>query len=123
MLAGYRYLFSLLSGVIPLLLGILLISGVIVLPLWYLATHHRALYTGLVIAVAVGGGIVLLVRRLSRRGPTATSLRRAGLGAAALFFIYLTIRSVVLGLYLLTPPAAVFALFLTGVALAPKKRV
>lgn len=122
-IAGYRHLLSLLSGLLPLLSGIVVLSGLIVLPLWYLATNHREIYTLVLLLFAAGGTLYLILRSARRRRPDAGSLRKAALALASLFSIYLTIRTIALGLYLITPLAAVVALFLTGVALAPKKRV
>lgn len=120
---GYRRLFSLLAGAVPLLLGIVLLSGLVVLPLWYLATHHRPFYTALVLILAIGGALFLLVRGILRRREGRHILGRTAFTLLDLAVIYTGVRLVALGRYL--PGVLLFfvAIFLTGLALAPKKRV
>lgn len=120
---GYRRLFGLLAGVLPLLLGIVVIAGVVVLPLWYLATHHRLLYTALVLLLTVGGLLFLLLRGILRRKEGANLLKKGSLTILTLAVAYTGVRMVALGLYLPGALLLIVALFLTGLALAPKKKV
>lgn len=120
---GYRRLFSLLAGLLPLLLGIVLIATAVVLPLWYLATHHRALYTALVLILAVGGFLFLSLRGILRRKEGRHLLRGSALTVLTLGAIYTGVRLVALGIYLPGVLLLLIAIFLTGLALAPKKKV
>lgn len=123
MAEGYRRLFYLLAGVLPLLFGIVLVSGVVVFPLWYLATHHRPLYTALVLIIAVGGALFLLIRGVLRRREGGHILRRSAYTLLDLAVIYIGVRMVALGLVLPGILVLLLAIFLTGLVLAPKKRV
>lgn len=120
---GYRHLFGLVAGVLPLLAGIVLISGVIVLPLWYLATEHRPLFTAIVLLVAVGGGGFFLIRGVLRRRQARHLLARSALTILTLGTLYLGVRIIAFGLYLPGVVVLMIAIFLTGLAVAPKRRV
>lgn len=122
-LEGYRHLFSLVAGVLPLLLGIVVISGVIVLPLWYLATEHRSLFSGIVLILGVGGGLFFIIRGILRRRQGRHVVARSLLSVASLGAIYLGIRLLAFGLYLPAILLLLVAIFLTGLSAAPKRRV
>ncbi|MFP4300726.1 MAG: hypothetical protein ACLFPW_08925 [Spirochaetaceae bacterium] len=122
-LEGYRHLFGLIAGVLPLLGAIIFISGAIVIPLWYLATYHRTLFTGVVIVLVVGGTLFGTIRAILRRRQGRHLLAKAALTVTTLSAVYLGVRLLAFQRF----PAAVLvlliAIFLTGLALAPKRRV
>lgn len=121
--AGYRNIFSLLTGVIPLIAAIVVLSALVVLPLWYLATYHRAVYTVLLGAIALGGTGYLLLRRIRRGAGRRGGVRKATVVLATVASALLTVRLLLLGSLVLGIPLLLVTLLLTGVAGAPKKRV
>lgn len=122
-LEGYRHLFGLIAGVLPLLGGIVLVSAAIVLPLWYLATYHRPLFTGIVIILGGGGTLFATIRALLRRREGRHILAKSLLTIATLGTVYLGVRLLAFGLFLPAILVLLLAIFLTGLAVAPKNRV
>ena len=120
---GYRNLFDLLAGILPLLGGILLLSVALVLPLWYLATNHRPLYTALVLIVVGAGAIFLVLRRFLRQPGKRRLLGRGFLLLLTLISILGAVRAIALGSVLGAVIGLPIAILLTGFAAAPKKRV
>lgn len=121
--AGYRNLFSLLADIVPLVGTIVVLSAVVVLPLWYLATYHRGVYTLLVAAFALAGLGYLLLRRIRRGGVAPRRLGKSATVLAAAAAILGTVRLFALGNLLLGFPLLLIAVLLTGAAGSPKKRV
>ena len=122
-LQGYRHLFMLLAGLLPIFVGILLLSAVVVLPLWYLATHHRPLYTTIVLALSIGGLLFLAIRRLIRHRARGGRYGRLITALLALGAAYATVRLAVLAAYLPALLTLLPALLFTGLTAAPKRRV
>ena len=120
---GYRQVFARLGAVVPLLLGIAVVSALVVVPLWYLATQHTVAYTLLVLLAAVVGLFYLLIKAFLNRSEGRTTLGRIGLTLVILLALYATLRLAALGVPLAALGTLLIALFLTGIAAAPKRRV
>ena len=118
---GYRHIFALLSGALPLIGGIVLVSGLIVLPLWYLASYHRRLFTIIVLALLAVAVLFALYRRVRRGGRAGVG--RLGLGVATLALLYGTVRFFALSLYAAAIPTLLLTIFFTGLLGSPKHRV
>ena len=121
--SGYRRIGSMLGRAVLFVVSVVVVSAVIVWPLWYLATHAREAYT-IVSVVAVLGLVAYwavrsirlrrAVRRDRRRRVARRWPRRLLVGAAVLITVYAAFGFGAAGYLWMAIPAAAIGVLLVG---------
>lgn len=101
---GYTNTLRRLTWILALALATVVVSAVIVFPLWYFSTHDRPAYTATVLSLAGAGVLYLIIRKSWTfwelpRGERALRIRRL-LAKLAAILGYLAGLYIILGLYL-----------------------
>ena len=130
-LRGYARIFRGATLMLMMLALTALISVGVAFPLWYIAVHHRFIYTLSVAVLAVVLAVVFLVVRIReamRRSETslaARALRALGRAAVAVVFtasLYGLVWLFARGLYLAAVPAALLYVMFLGMVRFGRKR-
>ena len=131
MLRGYARIFGGATLVLTMLALTALISMVVALPLWYVAVHHRFVYTlsmAVLAAVLAAVFFVVRIRKAMRRSETplgVKALRALGRAAVAVVFaasLYGLIWLFARGIYLAAVPAALLYVVILGMVRFGRKR-